>query len=74
MKHQTEWLDMDTGEHVCFAPTEQTDDLEAYLCPKCGKPCEYWEGQIDEDPMGGTISGWAYDCWECHIHSTAAEC
>jgi DNA-directed RNA polymerase subunit M/transcription elongation factor TFIIS len=72
MKHQIEWFDMETGESVGIFPYDPTDDLEAFICPKCGKRTEYWEGQIDQDRMGNDIYGYSYDCCNCKIH-TACE-
>lgn len=74
MKHQIEWFMMNEPyESIGFFPYDPTDDLEAFICPKCGKRTVYWEGQIDQDVMGNDIYGYSYDCYDCEIHSAAEE-
>lgn len=59
------WFDSESGEPVADTETERYNDTPT--CPKCGKPAEYWEGQIDQDFMGNDIDGWNYECYHCHI-------
>lgn len=59
-------------ESLGFFPLEQTADGD-FICPKCGKPATYWEGQLNQDCMGSAIIGWSYDCWDCHIYTGAHE-
>lgn len=67
-----EWFTLDDGDAMGPYPLT-TNDNDDWLCPKCGKPCEYWEGQIDQDRMGNDIRGWAFHCYDCGIGSEATE-
>lgn len=61
--------DLNSGEgmdSLGFFPLETTPDGD-FICPQCGKVTTYWEGQIGEDRMGNAITGWSFDCWNCHI-------
>jgi len=73
MRHVIEWFNMETDDSIGYYPIEQTYDLEALICPKCGGATEYWEGQIDQDFMGNDIRGYSYDCHKCKIHSACQE-
>jgi hypothetical protein len=66
------WVDLAEGESVGVFPLEETISGN-YMCPKCGKQCHYWEGQIDQDRMGNDIHGWSFDCWDCGIGSEVVE-
>lgn len=60
------------GESVGSFPLKRTVNGD-YICPKCGKACQYGEGQVDEDRMGNAIYGWWFDCWDCGIGSESTE-
>lgn len=66
------WFDLDTFEEVGEFPLQLADN-DDYICPKCGSPAVYWEGQIGQDYMGNDIRGWSFDCWACKIHSEVVE-
>jgi len=68
---EIEWFDMNQGDSIGKFPTDLT--LDNAPCPKCGKPCDYWEGQIGEDRMGNAEYGWSYDCYACKVHSEVKE-
>lgn len=44
-----------------------------YICPQCGQPADYVEGQIDQDFQGNDIGGWWYDCYKCGIGTEPVE-
>jgi len=74
MKRQIEWFSLNEPyDSIGFHSYDPTDDLEAYLCPLCGERTHYWEGQIDETPMGQGIYGYSYDCYACGVHSAVEE-
>ena len=65
--------EMDRGESIgCFR-----DDLPFDYppdCPKCGKPAQYWEGQIGEEQYTGrAIYASHYYCPDCHIKTMTEE-
>ena len=76
MTQMIEWFTMWTPDKEPESdgkfPLDQTDDGD-YICPKCGKPAEYDEGEIDQDRQGNYISGWWFACWNCHIDTEAVE-
>jgi hypothetical protein len=63
---EIEWWTLDDGESIGKFLREG-DAHGDYLCPKCNKPCNYWEGTIDQDRQGNDITGWAYHCYECGL-------
>lgn len=67
-----EWFEMENGTSIGFFPLQQTPS-DDYLCPQCGKPTQYSEGQIDELPNGAEVRGWWFACWDCHIDTEATE-
>lgn len=76
MTRMVEWFTMWTtdkeSESIGKFPLEQAADGD-YICPKCGKPAEYDEGQIDQDRMGNDIYGWWFDCYQCGIGTEPVE-
>lgn len=69
---QLNWHYSENGDHVCTQEVRNAD-MEDPNCPLCGKPTEYWEGQIDQDRMGNDIDGWNYVCWACGIGTEVQE-
>lgn len=68
-----EWFTLDDRfDSVGEFPLETTYE-GGYVCPKCGKPAEYWEGTFDQDRMGNDIQGWSYDCFHCGIGTSVEE-
>lgn len=67
-----ETTDVETVEKVGDFPLEKTATGD-YICPKCGKPTEYVEAQIDQDFMGNDIYGWWFDCYQCGIGTEPVE-
>jgi len=67
-----EWSSFDTGESIGKFATRLTA-TDGYICPKCGDPCTFREGQIDELPNGAEVRGWWFDCYNCGISSEAVE-
>jgi len=68
-----EWFTLEEWESVGKFPL-QTTPRGDYICPKCGKPAEYWEGAFEQDRMGNDIEGWSYDCYGCKISTEITEC
>lgn len=65
------WHYEETGEPVGDTETERYSDTPN--CPLCGKPADYWEGQIDQDFMGNDIEGWNYVCYGCMVGTDLIE-
>jgi hypothetical protein len=66
------WFTHETDDSLGFFPLETTHGGD-YICPKCGKVAEYWEGIISQDRMGNDIRGWSYDCFPCKIGTMVHE-
>lgn len=71
-KREMEWFTIEPSESIGTFPLEETPSGN-YICPKCHKPTEYREGQIDQDFMGNDIDGWWFVCWDCGIDTAAVE-
>ena len=69
---EIEWVNVQNGESVGKFPLKRTISGD-YICPQCGKPAEYAEGEFDQDRMGNAICGWWFTCWPCGIGTEATE-
>jgi len=65
------WFDWNSGELIGEFQDSWSDSYEwpDLLCPKCGRKCEYCEGQIDQDIQGNDIHGCWWVCGDCRITS-----
>lgn len=43
------------------------------ICPLCGQEATWWQGQIDETPMGEAIYGENQVCYACGIGTEVYE-
>jgi hypothetical protein len=69
------WVDANSDEIGAFPEEYEDSDSEFpdILCPKCHKPCSYYEGMIDQTRMGDDIDGFWWACERCGIVSHATE-